>query len=172
MSCVTSAPTSSPREDPPDPAPRPRHGSPIRTIDVNFIGASADAKEHRCILIAEDHPDSRDALRALLEAVGYRVATAADGREAVDQARSAQPDLILMDIMMPGVDGLQATRTLREDASFQHVPVLALTAMEGARTRALEAGCDDYVTKPIDISRLFAKIQSWLQAGRAADGPG
>lgn len=118
------------------------------------------------ILIAEDHPDSRDALTALLEAVGYRVYGAQDGREAVDRAVSEHPDLVLMDIMMPVMDGFQATRELRSKPGFEHVPILALTAMEGARERALEAGCDDYVTKPIEVNVFFAKIREWLERGR------
>jgi two-component system cell cycle response regulator DivK len=119
------------------------------------------------ILVAEDHPDSRDALRALLEAYGYRVHLAEDGREAVHRAVEFQPDLILMDIMMPGVDGLQATRELRQRGDVRQVPILALTAMEGGRERAMEAGCDDYISKPIDLSVFFKKLQKWLQNGRA-----
>lgn len=119
------------------------------------------------ILVAEDHPDSRDALRTLLEAYGYRVFLAEDGREAVHRAVEFQPDLILMDIMMPGVDGLQATRELREREDVRQVPILALTAMEGGRARAMEAGCDDYITKPIDLSVFFKKLQKWLEEGRA-----
>jgi two-component system sensor histidine kinase/response regulator len=118
------------------------------------------------ILIAEDHPDSRDALSALLEAVGYRVHVARDGQEAVERATELRPDLVLMDIMMPVMDGLAATRALRERPEFDTIPILALTAMAGARERALAAGCDDYVTKPIDVSVFFEKVRSWLERGR------
>ncbi|HET8656121.1 MAG TPA: response regulator [Longimicrobiaceae bacterium] len=114
------------------------------------------------ILVAEDHADSRDALRTLLEASGYRVVVAEDGRQAVDRALAESPTLILMDIMMPEVDGLEATRILRRTPGFTDVPILALTAMEGSRERALEAGCNDYITKPIDLRSFFAKIQGWL----------
>jgi two-component system cell cycle response regulator DivK len=117
------------------------------------------------ILVAEDHPDSRDALSALLQAVGYRVFVAGDGREAVDRALELKPDLILMDIMMPEIDGLTATRMLRADASFDGTPILALTAMEGARDQAIDAGCDDFVTKPIDVNVFFGKVKSWLETG-------
>lgn len=118
------------------------------------------------ILVAEDHPDSRDALTALLEAVGYRVYFATDGREAVARAREVRPDLVLMDIMMPVMDGLQATRTLRGDPEFDRVPILALTAMEGARERASDAGCDDFITKPIEVAVFFEKVRTWLERGR------
>lgn len=114
------------------------------------------------ILIAEDNPDSRDALRALLEAYGFRVLEAENGEEAVTRGRDLRPDLILMDIMMPTMDGLQATRLLRDDAGGRRVPILALTAMAGSREMALEAGCDDYLLKPIDIPRLLQAVRHWL----------
>jgi CheY-like chemotaxis protein len=114
------------------------------------------------VLIAEDHPDSREALRALLEALGYDVIVAANGREAVDQAVSGRPDLILMDVMMPVMDGLEATRCLRRAAGFENVPIIAVTAMEGAGEQVMDAGCDDYVRKPIDIRRFVAHLPEWL----------
>lgn len=119
------------------------------------------------ILVAEDHPDSRDALSSLLEAVGYDVHVAVDGRDAVARALEVRPDLVLMDMMMPVMDGLEATRSLRSHRDFDRIPILALTAMEGARERALAAGCDDFVTKPIDVTLFFGKIRSWLEQGRA-----
>jgi CheY-like chemotaxis protein len=118
------------------------------------------------ILVAEDHVDSRDALHALLEAHGYEVVIATDGREAVALAESDAPDIILMDVMMPVMDGLAATRQLRSQARFDRVPILALTAMEGGRQRALEEGCDDYVTKPIDLQAFFPKLRWWLERVR------
>jgi two-component system cell cycle response regulator DivK len=127
----------------------------------------SDEPRERSVLIAEDHEDSRDALRALLEAVGYRVHVATNGREAIEQAIATRPDLILMDIMMPELDGLEATRALRGQQQFSGVPILVLTAMEGARERALEAGCDDYITKPIDVQALFRKIREWIASGRS-----
>jgi CheY-like chemotaxis protein len=114
------------------------------------------------ILIAEDHLDSRDAMRALLEAFGYVVTEAVNGREAVDLARSEQPDLILMDMMMPELDGFQATRILREQAGTVAIPIIAVTAMEGARQLALQAGANDFVRKPVDTRTLLTKIRSWL----------
>lgn len=118
------------------------------------------------ILVAEDHADSRDALHALLEAHGYEVLIATDGREAVALAESDTPDLILMDVMMPVMDGLAAARLLRGQRRFDRVPILALTAMEGGRARALEVGCDDYVTKPIDLPTFFPKLRRWLERVR------
>jgi len=119
------------------------------------------------VLIAEDHEDSRDALQTLLEALGYRVRVARNGAEAVQEARAERPDLILMDMMMPGVDGFHATRTLRGDPAFAAVPIVALTAMEGARAAVLEAGCDDCVLKPIDIRFFMERLEGWLSARRA-----
>jgi CheY-like chemotaxis protein len=121
------------------------------------------------ILIAEDHPDSRDALQTLLQVHGYRVTTAADGREAVERAAAEVPDLILMDIMMPIMDGFEATRTLRAEPRFDGVPIIALTAMDGARELVLAAGCDDYLAKPIDIRTFLARIAAWLRSGRGAE---
>lgn len=114
------------------------------------------------ILIAEDHRDSRDALRTLLEAVGYKALVAANGREAVALALVEAPDLILMDVMMPEMDGLEATRVLRQHAATKSTPIIAVTAMEGAWSRTLEAGASDFVRKPVDASILLAKVESWL----------
>jgi CheY-like chemotaxis protein len=121
-----------------------------------------------CVLIAEDHHDSREALRSLLEVYGYRVHTAVDGREAVDKALSLRPDLILMDIMMPHIDGFEATRRLRSLPEFRQVPIIALTAMEGARDMVMSAGCDDYLSKPIDVRTFLDRVRRWAEAGRSA----
>jgi CheY-like chemotaxis protein len=115
------------------------------------------------ILVAEDHLDSRDALRALLEAFGYRVLEAVNGRQAVDIALEHRPDLILMDIMMPELDGFEATRELRRHHSTSSTPIIAVTAMEGAHQLAILAGANDYVRKPVDIRRLVAKVHDWLE---------
>jgi CheY-like chemotaxis protein len=114
------------------------------------------------ILIAEDHLDSREALRALLEAFGYRVVLAVNGREAIDRALTERPDLILMDIMMPELDGLEATRALRGHESLRSTPIIAVTAMDGARELAIEAGATDCVSKPVDIRSLMALVSVWL----------
>ena len=125
--------------------------------------AEADLSETAAtILIAEDHLDSRDAMRALLEAFGFRVVVAVDGKQAVQIAMEQRPDLILMDIMMPELDGFEATRQLRQCAETQQTPIIAVTAMEGAQRLALQAGANDYVRKPIDIRGLIAKVNTWL----------
>lgn len=119
------------------------------------------------VLIAEDHADSRDALKTLLDAFGYVVHEAFNGRDAVEKALTVQPDLVLMDMMMPEMDGFQATRVLRADERFRQVPIIALTAMEGARERVLAAGCNDMVTKPIDVRVFLDRVRTWLASGRA-----
>ena len=111
------------------------------------------------VLIVEDHLDSREALRALLEAFGYVVVLAANGKEAVEAALTTSPDLILMDIMMPVMDGFEAMRQLRLLRATAATPIIAVTAMEGAHELALHAGATDYVRKPIDIRALLAKLR-------------
>ena len=116
----------------------------------------------RTILIAEDHLDSREALGALLEAFGFRVITAVNGTEAVARARESRPDLILMDIMMPELDGFEATRRLRRHPETEAIPIITLTAMDGARALALDAGANDFLPKPINSGVLLKKVRSWL----------
>jgi CheY-like chemotaxis protein len=133
---------------------------------MQLSGRFGPAPQHRprkaTILVAEDHLDSRDALRALLEAFGFDVVEAANGRQAVEVALSSLPDLILMDIMMPELDGFEATRELRRHLATSTTPIIAVTAMEGAYQLAIQAGADDYVRKPVDIRRLVAKVNDWL----------
>ncbi|MBW3552593.1 MAG: response regulator [Gemmatimonadetes bacterium] len=114
------------------------------------------------ILIAEDHLDSREALGALLEAFGFRVIAAVNGAQAVDLARERRPDLILMDIMMPELDGFEATRRLRGFPETCEIPIITLTAMDGARSLALDAGANDFLPKPINSGVLLKKVRSWL----------
>lgn len=108
--------------------------------------------------------DSREALSALLEAFGFRVVPAVNGAEAVALARDDPPDLILMDIMMPEVDGFEATRRLRDFPETCDIPIITLTAMEGARGRAMEAGADDFLAKPINSGQLLDKVRHWLNS--------
>ncbi len=115
------------------------------------------------ILVAEDHLDSRDALRALLEAFGFTVLVAGNGKEAVEAATQSAPDLILMDMMMPVMDGFEATRQLRRLRQTAATPIIAVTAMEGAQELALAAGADEYVRKPIDVRVLLAKVTEVLR---------
>ncbi len=116
------------------------------------------------ILIAEDHPDSREALGALLEAFGFEVLLAVNGVEAVELARRDRPDLILMDVMMPALDGLEATRLLRASPETRDIPIITLTALDHAREKALDAGANDFLAKPINSGVLFSKVTSWLAA--------
>lgn len=116
------------------------------------------------ILLVEDNEMNRDMLSRRLARKGYEVVLAVDGPSGVAMAQSESPDLVLMDMSLPTVDGWEATRRLKADASTQHIPVIALTAhaMSGDREKALEAGCDDYDTKPVELARLLGKIEALL----------
>ena len=114
------------------------------------------------ILVAEDHFDSRAAMSALLHALGYQVMEATNGREAVEMATADLPDLVLMDVMMPEMDGFDATRELRNRPHTMHLPIIAVTAMHEAREIALSVGMDDSVSKPVDTRLLVRKIEEWL----------
>lgn len=124
------------------------------------------------VLVAEDHIDSRDALRTLLEAYGYAVLVAGNGREAVELARSRLPDLILMDIMMPELDGFEAIRLLRRESGTRAIPIIAVTAMEGARQLSLAAGANDFVPKPVDTRRLLDRIRKLLVGSESSENGG
>ena len=119
------------------------------------------------ILLVEDNEMNRDMLSRRLERKGYVVVLAVDGQNGVEMAQSQAPDLVLMDMSLPVLDGWEATRRLKADAATQHIPVIALTAhaMSSDRNKALEAGCDDYDTKPVDLPRLLEKIEALLNAG-------
>ena len=116
------------------------------------------------ILVVEDQDDLRGILRDLLTGSGYDVAEAADGRDGVAKAKSERPDLILMDIQLPGIDGYETTRRIKANPSLRHIPVIAVTsyALSGDDVKALEAGCDAYVTKPFDPAELLEKIRGYL----------
>lgn len=107
---------------------------------------------------------NRDMLSRRLARKGYEVVLAVDGPSGLAMAQSECPDLVLMDMSLPTLDGWEATRRLKADASTQHIPVIALTAhaMSGDREKALEAGCDDYDTKPVELPRLLGKIEALL----------
>jgi len=121
------------------------------------------------ILLVEDNEMNRDMLSRRLQRRGYEVIIAVDGQRGVAMAQSEAPDVILMDMSLPVIDGWEATRTLKAAAETKHIPVIALTAhaMSTDREKALEAGCDDYDTKPIELSRLLGKIESLLGRGSA-----
>ncbi|MFM8766018.1 MAG: response regulator [Spartobacteria bacterium] len=116
------------------------------------------------ILLVEDNEMNRDMLSRRLAKRGFEVVMAVDGAEGVSMARSAAPDLILMDMSLPVMDGWTATRELKADAATRGIPVIGLTAhaMAGDREKCLEAGCDEYDTKPVDFPRLLEKIQVQL----------
>jgi CheY-like chemotaxis protein len=118
------------------------------------------------ILLVEDNELNRDMLSRRLRKHGFEIAIARDGREAIDAARQTAPDLILMDLSLPEVDGWQATRILKDDPETRAIPIIALTAhaMAGEKERALAAGCNDYDTKPIDLDRLLTRIKRLIGA--------
>jgi two-component system, cell cycle response regulator DivK len=116
------------------------------------------------ILLVEDNEMNRDMLSRRLRRKGYVVAMALDGQSALEMSQTEAPNLILMDVGLPVLDGWEATRRLKADPSTRHIPVIALTAhaMSSDREKAVEAGCDDYETKPIELPRLLAKIEGLL----------
>jgi CheY-like chemotaxis protein len=112
------------------------------------------------ILLVEDNEMNRDMLSRRLVKRGYEVVIAVDGAEGIARAKSDSPDVVLMDMSLPVVDGWEATRRIKSDPGTRGIPVIALTAhaMDGERERALEAGCNDYDVKPIELSRLLEKM--------------
>jgi two-component system, cell cycle response regulator DivK len=116
------------------------------------------------ILLVEDNEMNRDMLSRRLKRNGYEVVIAIDGQQGVDMAASEAPDLILMDMSLPVIDGWEATRRVKANEATRGIPVIALTAhaMAGDREKAIEAGCEDYDTKPVEITRLLEKITTLL----------
>ena len=127
------------------------------------------------ILYVEDNEDNVYMLVRRLRRHGFEVVVARDGAQGIEAARRERPDLVLMDLSLPVLDGWEATRRLKQAVETRSIPVIALSAhaMAGERERALEAGCDDYDTKPVDMPRLLGKIERLLgaKAGRE-EGPG
>ena len=117
------------------------------------------------LLFVEDNLDIRRLLVKRLKRRGFEIIEADNGEEGVRKALSEHPDLILMDMAMPVMDGLEATARIRQEPETQSIPIIALTAFsdDGKREAAMEAGCADYVTKPIQFQGLLAKIQTWLE---------
>ena len=122
------------------------------------------------ILLVEDNEMNRDMLSRRLQRKGYQVVLALDGQSGVEMTYAQAPDLVLMDMSLPVLDGWEATRRLKTDAAVRHIPVIALTAhaMSSDREKALEAGCDDYDTKPVELPRLLAKIEALLSGREIA----
>jgi CheY-like chemotaxis protein len=116
------------------------------------------------LLLVEDNEMNRDMLSRRLKRKGFEVDIAVDGEKGVEQARANHPDIILMDMSLPIIDGWEATRQLKADDATKHIPIIALTAhaMTDDRLKALEAGCDEYDTKPVELPRLLSKIRSFL----------
>ena len=118
------------------------------------------------ILLVEDNEMNRDMLSRRLMRRGYEVPIAVNGQEGVDMAKTESPELILLDMSLPIMDGWEAAKVLKLDPSTKDIPIIALTAhaLSGDREKALQAGCDDYDTKPVDLKRLLGKIESFLGA--------
>jgi two-component system, cell cycle response regulator DivK len=116
------------------------------------------------ILVIEDHEENRRLLRDLLTSFGYELTEAVTGEEGLTAAETQQPDLILMDIQLPGIDGYEVTRRIKANPALRHIPIIAVTsyALSGDDIKAAEAGCNAYVTKPFDPVELLAKIQEFL----------
>ena len=121
------------------------------------------------ILLVEDNEMNRDMLSRRLARRGFDVVIATDGQQGVAMARSESPDLIVMDMSLPVLDGWEATRRLKAAPETRSIPIIALTAhaMPGDRERAFDAGCDDYDTKPIDLARLLQKLEALLNRGES-----
>jgi two-component system cell cycle response regulator DivK len=125
---------------------------------------TGDATMSKTILVVEDQEDNRQILRDLLGSAGFRMIEAHDGEQALNVARSERPNLILMDIQLPILDGYEATRSIKRDPELKHIPVIAVTsyALSGDEERAREAGCDGYVAKPYSPRDLLARIGQFL----------
>ena len=118
------------------------------------------------ILLIEDHEDNRRIVRDLVTSVGYDLVEATTGEDGVTAVEAHHPDLVLMDIQLPGIDGYEATRRIKAMPAFAKLPIIAVTsyALSGDETKARAAGCDDYVTKPFSPRVLLAKIREYLPA--------
>lgn len=119
------------------------------------------------VLLVEDNPQNRYLVTFLLEHNGYEVVSAEDGEAALLAVEEHAPDLILMDVQLPKMDGYEATRRIKANKRFSDIPLVALTAhsMKGDRAKALDAGCDDYITKPVDAEQLLNSIKTLLGTG-------
>lgn len=126
------------------------------------------------ILLVEDNEMNRDMLSRRLARNGFDIAIAVDGKQGVEMAMSERPDLILMDMSLPVMDGWEATRCVKENPATRAIPVIALTAhaMAADKDKAVAAGCDDFDTKPVDLPRLLGKIRSLLESPPAASHDG
>lgn len=133
--------------------------------------ADASAQDPPTVLLVDDEPDLVELIQYALEAEGYRVVTATNGTEGLKAAEAQRPDLAILDIMMPEMDGIELTQRLREDAQLRLTPILMLTARaeEGDEIAGLDAGADDYVTKPVSPKKLVSRVRAMLRRTRRAD---
>jgi len=117
------------------------------------------------VLVVEDDQDNREMVIKVLKHNGYGVIEAGDGEEAIEKAKAENPDLILLDLYIPKMDGYEVTRRLKGDRGLKHIPIIALTAhaMKGSREEALAAGCDGYIAKPINVRELPQQIEHFLR---------
>ncbi|MDH3329637.1 MAG: response regulator [Desulfobulbaceae bacterium] len=122
-------------------------------------------ERHGKILVVDDNKDSRELVIKILHAKGHQICEAVDGEDALEKVATEQPDLILMDISLPKIDGHEVTRRLKSDEKSASIPVIALTAhaMKGDREKALVAGCDGYISKPINVREFYDRIKVFLQ---------
>ena len=127
------------------------------------MGGSKDGSQ--LILIVEDNRDSRELVVKVLKARGYRIIEAVDGEEALRKLTEERPDLVLMDISIPKIDGLEVTRRIKEQEGLRDIPIVALTAhaMKGDREKALQAGCDGYIPKPISVRELPEQVRQFMK---------
>jgi CheY-like chemotaxis protein len=127
-------------------------------------------RSNKLFLVVEDFEDSRFMMRRLLEMAGYNVLEASDGEQAVQMAVDSRPALILMDLSLPKLDGLSATRQIRQQKGLKRVPILAVSAHDSpeSRNEALAAGCNEYVTKPIDFDQLHALLERFVPQAKDA----
>jgi len=122
------------------------------------------------VLVIEDHEENRRILRYLLASGGFEMIEAVTGEQGIEAAEKERPDLILMDIQLPGLDGYEATRRIKADPSLRHIPIIVVTsyALSGDDTKAFAAGCDAYVTKPFVPRDLLAKVRNYLEKSTEA----
>ncbi|MDW7773605.1 MAG: response regulator [Desulfobulbaceae bacterium] len=128
-------------------------------------------EQHEKILVVDDNKDSRELVIKILRAKGHQLFEAVDGQDALEKVAAVRPDLILMDISLPRIDGHEVTRRLKSNEEFASIPVIALTAhaMKGDREKALAAGCVDYISKPINIHEFHDRIKVFLRGADAKE---
>ena len=135
------------------------------------MGTSKKPTKNKTILVIEDNELNMKLIRSLLQIGGYTILEVIDAETGIQMAREHLPDLILMDVQLPGMDGLSATRIIRKDPKLQHIPVIALTsyAMRGNGEKSQEAGCAGYITKPINTRSFLKMISQYLDYARPKD---